>query len=489
VSKKNILKSSGIIGSAQLFNILIGLIRNKVAAFLLGPSGIGLLGLFSSILDTIRASTSLGINYSSIKSISESKSKNDFNFLAETIFVIKSWAMWTGLIGVILTIIFSRYISIYSFKNDSYTFQISLMSIALLFTSLSQINLAILQGMQWIKKMVIASILGALLSLFILPIYYYWGNNGIVPGLVFSSVISYLITLYFCSDLQIPKVSLSTIQIFRLGFPMVKLGIFIVFSSIISGLGLYIVRAFLSNKGGLELLGNFQASWTISTGYISILLATMQTDFLPRLTSKINYRILTRKLLNDQLEVLFIVGSPILILLIYFSKNVISILYSSEFINAALILQWNLLSVMFIFVGWTLGVYFLAKGLGKFIIITDLFWFLIFGLFIYFGFSNLGASFIGVSYFVATLLKSILNYIILYFKLNFYFSTRNVYIFCFYFSLMVLSFVLVNSLDGDYLIFSGILLFFLSLIFSYYQLSKVFNVKELFVKIKGLIIR
>lgn len=489
MSKKNIIKSSGIIGGAQLFNILIGLIRNKVAAFLLGPSGIGLLGLFSSILDTIRASTSLGINYSSIKTISESKSNNDFNLLSETIFVVKSWAKWTGLIGVIITIFFSKYISLYTFSNDTYTIQIALMSIALLFTSLSQTNLAILQGMQLIKSMVFASVFGALFSLLILPIYYFWGNNGIVSGLVFSSLISYFITFYFCSDLPAYRGSLSLRKTFKLGYPMIKLGVFIVFSSFISGVGLYVVRAFLSEKGGLELVGNFQASWTISTGYIGILLATMQTDFLPRLTSKINFRILTRNLLNDQLEVLFIVGSPFLILLIYFSKQVISILYSSEFTDASIILQWNLLSVMFIFVGWTLGVYFLAKGLGKFIIITDLFWFLIFGLFIYFGFSNFGASVVGFSYFVATFLKSIFNYCILYFKLNFYFSIRNIFIFCFNFSLMILSFVFVNFLHGYYLIYSGSLLFLISLIFSYFQLNKVLNVHELFKKIKTYIIR
>ncbi len=486
MSKKNILKSSGIIGGAQFLNILIGLIRNKVAAYLLGPSGIGLLGLFTSIIDTIRAATSLGIHYSSIKSISESNSKNDIILLSQTINVVKSWAKWTGWIGVLLTILFSKYISIYTFKNDSYALQISLMSISLLFISLSQINLAILQGLQLIKIMVHASIFGALLSLLILPFYFYMGNDGIVPGLVFSSIISYLITLYFCSNLSSYVFLQPTTDIIRIGFPMVKLGLFIVFSSIISGLGLYLVRAYLSRKGGLILLGNFQASWTISTGYIGILLVTMQTDFLPRLTTKINFRIITRKLLNDQLEILFIVGSPFLILLILFSNYLIVFLYSSEFSGASIILQWNLLSVIFIFIGWTLGVYFLAKGLGKFIIFTDLFWFLIFGVLIYFGFEKYGPSILGFSYFIATILKAMINYFILFKKLNFYFSFRNILLFCFYFSLMILSVVLVNSLDGFYLVYSGFLIFLLSLIFSFYNLSKFLKFHKLLFKVLNL---
>ena len=50
--KKNygqILKSSSIMGGSQVVSILVGMVRVKLVAVLLGPVGIGLLGVFRSI--------------------------------------------------------------------------------------------------------------------------------------------------------------------------------------------------------------------------------------------------------------------------------------------------------------------------------------------------------------------------------------------------------------------------------------------------------
>ncbi|MCK9300100.1 MAG: O-antigen translocase, partial [Bacteroidales bacterium] len=54
-SYRQIVKSTGIFGGSQLFNMLIGVFRTKVAAALLGPLGVGLIGLYQSIIDMIRS--------------------------------------------------------------------------------------------------------------------------------------------------------------------------------------------------------------------------------------------------------------------------------------------------------------------------------------------------------------------------------------------------------------------------------------------------
>ena len=53
-----ILKSSSIIGAASIINILVGLLRTKVAAVLLRPAGVGLIELFQILMAT--ASTASG---------------------------------------------------------------------------------------------------------------------------------------------------------------------------------------------------------------------------------------------------------------------------------------------------------------------------------------------------------------------------------------------------------------------------------------------
>jgi PST family polysaccharide transporter len=44
-----ILKSSALVGGAQIFNLLLGMVRTKFAATLIGPAGVGLIGNYSAI--------------------------------------------------------------------------------------------------------------------------------------------------------------------------------------------------------------------------------------------------------------------------------------------------------------------------------------------------------------------------------------------------------------------------------------------------------
>ena len=45
---KNIFKSTFLFGFVQVFNIAVKVVLNKIAAILLGPSGMGIIGLFNN---------------------------------------------------------------------------------------------------------------------------------------------------------------------------------------------------------------------------------------------------------------------------------------------------------------------------------------------------------------------------------------------------------------------------------------------------------
>ena len=59
-----ILKSSSIMGGSQVVSILVGMVRVKLVAVLLGPVGIGLLGIYRSIMELATNLAGLGINTS-----------------------------------------------------------------------------------------------------------------------------------------------------------------------------------------------------------------------------------------------------------------------------------------------------------------------------------------------------------------------------------------------------------------------------------------
>jgi len=76
-SYRQILRSTSIIGGASVINILVGLLRTKVAAILLGPTGVGLIGLLQNLMATAAAVSSWGFGGAGTRQIAEAAGRED----------------------------------------------------------------------------------------------------------------------------------------------------------------------------------------------------------------------------------------------------------------------------------------------------------------------------------------------------------------------------------------------------------------------------
>ena len=63
------LKSTSIIGGSTGIVILIRMVRTKVLAILLGPTGVGLEAMYDSIISLARIGVDLGISSSGVRQI------------------------------------------------------------------------------------------------------------------------------------------------------------------------------------------------------------------------------------------------------------------------------------------------------------------------------------------------------------------------------------------------------------------------------------
>ena len=68
-SYSQILKSSSLIGGAQGVNLLIGIVRTKFVAILIGPIGIGLVGTYQAIQGMVGTVAGLGIQSSAVRDV------------------------------------------------------------------------------------------------------------------------------------------------------------------------------------------------------------------------------------------------------------------------------------------------------------------------------------------------------------------------------------------------------------------------------------
>ena len=76
---RQVMKATSIFGGVQVFTILIGIIRSKFIAILLGPIGMGVFGLLSSTISMIASLTNFGLETSAVKDISAANITGNLN--------------------------------------------------------------------------------------------------------------------------------------------------------------------------------------------------------------------------------------------------------------------------------------------------------------------------------------------------------------------------------------------------------------------------
>jgi PST family polysaccharide transporter len=124
----------------------------------------------------------------------------------------------------------------------------------------------------------------------------------------------------------------------------------------------YITNLFLKDNLSIEVLGLYQASWTISNLYIGIILSSMGVAFFPKICKVISNEKEATKTINEQIEFGLLVSLPFIIGIFVFAPLILHILYSSDFVNGASIIRWQILGVTIRLLGFPFGYALMAKG-------------------------------------------------------------------------------------------------------------------------------
>ena len=161
----SIVKSTGILGGVQLFTILVSIIKNKFVAILLGPEGIGLIGVLSSTTELVKNLITLGLPQSAIRNIAELHSQNNIQAISKSAKIVKSVISFLGLVGLLLTIIIAPVLSYLSFGNLEYTSSFILLSITVLLTAIVAGQNVILQGTRRYVYLAKSALFGSLLCI------------------------------------------------------------------------------------------------------------------------------------------------------------------------------------------------------------------------------------------------------------------------------------------------------------------------------------
>ena len=205
-SYRQIFKATSLFGGVQAFNILVGIVRIKFVAVLLGATGVGIMGLLNAPLNLIISITGLGISFSAVREISEKHETADIGKLSKVISTLLRWSWFTGLLGATLTLSLAPFLSQWTFGNKEFTWAFIWLSITILIQSISRGQSTILQGTRRLKDMAKAGSIGSALGLITsIPLYYWLGIKGIVPAMIITSITGLALSWFYSRRVLIER--------------------------------------------------------------------------------------------------------------------------------------------------------------------------------------------------------------------------------------------------------------------------------------------
>ena len=477
-SYRNIIKATSIFGGVQVFTILISIIRSKFIALFLGSAGMGVVSLLTSTLGLIGGLTNFGLGTSAIRDVSAANSTGDETRVALVITVLRRWVWVTGALGALIILLFSPWLSQLTFGNSNYIWSFALISITLLFNQLNVGQLVVLQGMRKIQYLAKASLMGSVIGLIVVvPLYYCFGVDGIVPALIIASVVSFVISWFFARKIKIQHFKLTRVLAFSEGKNMLKMGFMISLSGLFVTATTYIIQLFISSRGGVEQVGLFTAGFAIINTYVGLIFTAMATDYFPRLSAVAASNELCKKTINQQAEISILILGPIIMMFLVFIKLIIIVLYSNKFVAIEDMVLWLAVATFFKAAAWSMGFILLAKGATKIFFWNELFGNLYMLVFDLIGYYFWGLTGLGVSFFVGYFVYFSQVFLLSKIKYQFSFDTSFLRIFAIQFLLALSCFFVVKFVDKPYSYLAGSVLILFSVWHSYVELDKRLGIK------------
>ena len=282
----HIVKYTGFLGGIQVLTILVNVVRNKLAAVLLGTAGVGLSALYQSVIGFLHNTSNLGISFSSIKEIAEFYGGNHPEKVLRQVEVVRTWSVWTGGAGMLLCLLLSPAISYWAFGDTSHILSLCLLSPVMGFMAVTVGEISILKAVRRLKRVAVISVLGAAATLLLtIPFYCFWGISGVVPALVVSTF--GIMVVHLCLSLPVFPwcVDLLSREYFRKGWSMVRVGVPYIMAMVVNmsvGMG---ISLFITNWGSLSDVGLYGMGYNLVFAYAGVVFTAVEADYFPRLSS------------------------------------------------------------------------------------------------------------------------------------------------------------------------------------------------------------
>jgi antigen flippase len=370
---KSILKATAVLSSASAVSILMGLVSAKVSAVLLGPGGLGYMGLLQSLLGLSGLVAGLGVGTGLVRAGARAVAEHDAR--QEAALRDGAWLLCWGLGGLafLLLSLLRAPVSRVMLGGPEHTGAVLIVGAALLLTLAAAVQMSILNAHHRVGALARAGVLtsacGTGLSLLII---WQLRARGIAWAVLATGLASWAVSYYFARQTPAPRLRLAgqevwgaTRALLRFGGPFT--------ASMLVGTGVQLMLPVLILHAlGTSNVGYYRAAAAVSLNYLGFLITSMGQDYYPRVSAVGDDPTVLGRLINDQYRLVMLLGGPVILGMLALVPYIVPLIYSPQFAPTVALLEWQLIGDIFKFAAWTMSFVILARSGSLMFFCTEL---------------------------------------------------------------------------------------------------------------------
>ncbi len=363
-SYDHVLKYTGVFGGVQVLTMLVSIIRNKFAAVWLNKAGMGFFMMYSNVSSFVSSASNAGIPFSAVKNLSEIYEEGDADKIESYILTVRSMSLWSAFLGALLCVLMAPLISFFSFDGDwGYTLEVALLSPMIFALAVTNGELSILKAMRRLKCVAVVSVVSVLFTLVsVLPFFYLWHSDGVIPALVVNSIVLMFVHLHFSLKLFPWRVNMFSRAMWRQGLSMIRIGVPYVVAGVFNAFTALAIPAVILYFGDMSDVGLYKVGYGLMVVYAGMVFVAVETDYFPRLSAVHNNPGRMNYAINQQIDICVLFMAPLLLFIILAMPLIIRVLYSAEFLPVADMAICSAFYMFFRAVMLPIGYTSLAKG-------------------------------------------------------------------------------------------------------------------------------
>ena len=270
--------------------------------------------------------------------------------------------MLTALLGMLVCVAIGPFLSNTTFAWGKHSHHFMLLAPAVGMIVITGGETAILKGMRTLGALAWIQVMAVVAALVIsVPVYYFFGEAGIVPVIVLMALVTMLLTVRHSYRLM-PLSLTGAKGILGEGMDMVKLGVAFTLAAVIGSASEMLIRAYLNVTGNPDMLGLYNAGYMLTITYAGMVFSAMETDYYPRLSAVQHDIRATNDTVNRQMEVSLLLLSPMLAALIVVLPVLIPLMFSDAFLPVVSMAQAAVLAMYFKVMTLPVAYITLARG-------------------------------------------------------------------------------------------------------------------------------